>query len=198
MKLIAVALLFALDTVLDLAKAIDLTPHEIMLSDDGPPVKRYFFQDGDKRLSFHIDEKMTVRGGSEAAVFGFNDLKTGMVSLLKSKMSSEVPFDQEHLESYRATARTFLPTNATNVLLAEERLDAIAINGWTSQQFIFTYTSSGVPHRHSITFFNYSEKEQIILNVRASATDYEKAYQRGYRILNSLSDLPISGNSGPT
>jgi hypothetical protein len=198
MKLIAVALLLALGTALDRARAIDLTPHEITLTDDGPPVKRYFFQDGDKRLSFRIDEKMTVRGGSEAAVFGFNDLQTGMVSLSKSKAGSEVPFDQQHFESYRATARTFLPTDATNVLLVEEKLDAIAINGWTSQQFVFTYTSSGVPHRQSITFFNYSEKEQIILNVRASAPDYEKAYLRGYRVLNSLSDLPVSSDSGPT
>jgi hypothetical protein len=178
--------------------ALDLTPHEIHPTGDVPLVKRYYFEDSIKRLSFRLDNKMTVRGAPDSVAFHFNDIKTAGMTISKSRMSSEMPFDQKNLESYRAAARALLPSDAKNIQLEEEKPDAISINGWTSQQFIFTYDSLGSPCRRSVTFLNYSEKEQIILDVGASAPDYEKTYIRGYRVLNSFSDFRSDSSSGPT
>jgi hypothetical protein len=178
--------------------ALDLTPHEIHPTSDGPLVKRYYFEDSIKRLSFRIDNKMTVTGAPDSVAFRFNDIKTAAMTISKSRMSSEMLFDQKNLESYRAAARALLPSDAKNIQLEEEKPDAISINGWTSQQFIFTYDSLGSPCRRSVTFLNYSEKEQIIFDVGASAPDYEKTYMRGYRVLNSFSDLRADSTSGPT
>jgi hypothetical protein len=177
--------------------ALDLTPHEIVLSNDGPPVKRYFFQDGSKRFSFRIDNKMSVNGGSEAATFQFADTGIATMKLAKSQLKPGLPFDQKNLEAYRAAAGALLPADAANVQVEEKR-DAIPINGWASHQFVFTYNAMGLPFRRSVTFVNFSEKEQIIFDLSALAPDYEKIYARGYRVLNSLSDLPPTSTQGPT
>ena len=113
-------------------------------------------------------------------------------------MKPEVLFDEKNLVSYRAAARRFLPSDATDVRMEEEKADAIANNGWTSRQFVFTFSLFSIPYRRSITFVNYSEKEQIILDIGAAASDYGKTYLRGYRVLNSLSELTSNSASGPT
>ena len=198
MKKIITAALLLTGALLSEARALDLTPHEMALANDGPPIRRYFFQDANKRLGFRMDDKMTASGASDSAVFRFNDIKTAAMKLSKSPMKPEVLFDEKNLESYRAAARTFLPSDAKDVRIEEEKADAIAINGWTSRQFVFTYSLFSIPCRRSITFLNYSGKEQIILDIGAAASDYEKTYLRGYRVLNSLSELTSDSASGPT
>lgn len=198
MKKIITAALLLTGALLSEARALDLTPHEVALANDGPPMRRYFFQDANKRLGFRMDDKMTASGATDSAVFRFNDIKTAAMKLSKSQMKPEMLFDEKNLESYRAVARTFLPSDAKDVRIESEKADAIAINGWTSRQFVFTYILFSIPSRRSITFLNYSEKEQIILDIGAAASDYERAYFRGYRVLNSLSELTADSTSGPT
>lgn len=180
------------------ARALDLTPHEITITNDGPPMRRYFFQDGEKRMAFRIDKNMTVDGNTESSAFRFNDITGAGMKLSKSRLKPQVLFDEKNLDSYRVASRTFLPPNSTNVQLEEEKSDAIAINGWTSRQFVFSYNLFGVPYRRSITFLNYDASEQLVLDISAAAPEYEKIYLRGYRILNSLSDLITASSSGPT
>lgn len=180
------------------ARALDLTPHEIAITNDGPPVKRYFFEDGQKRMSFRIDNKMAVDGNSEASAFRFDDITGAAMKLSKSALKPVAAFDEKNLESYRVAARTFLPPNAANIQMAEEKSDAIAINGWTSRQFVFSYNLFGAPYRRSITFLNYDASEQLVLDISAAAPDYEKTYLRSYKVLNSLSDLTTASSSGPT
>ena len=196
-KIITAALLLA-GALLSAAHALDLTPHEIALANDGPPIRRYFFQDADKRLGFRMDDKMTASGERDLVVFRFADIKTAAMKLSKSRIKPEVLFDEKHLESYRATARTFLPSDAKDVRIEEEKADAIAINGWTSRQFVFTFSLFSIPYRRSITFLNYTGKEQIVLDIGAAASEYQKTYFRGYRVLNSLSELTPDSASGPT
>lgn len=198
MKKLITAALLLIGLVSGKVHALDLTPHEVTPGSDGPQMKRYFFQDGSKRLTFRIASNMTVGGANDTAAFGFNDVKTGAMKLSKSRFNSEVAFDEKNLEIYRTAARALLPPDAKNVQLEGEKPNAVAINGWTSHQFSFTYNLFGFPYRRSVTFLNYSEKEQIIFDVSAPAPDYEKSYARGYRVLNSLSDLPADRTSGPT
>lgn len=195
----SIATAFLLSGVLlSQVNAIDLTPHEVATSNDGPPGKRYFFQDASKRLGFRMDDKMTASGANDSASFRFSDLQTATMKLLKSPLKPELLLDSRNAESFQTTARTFLPRDAKEVRMEEDKPGAIAINGWTSRQFIFSYTMFSIPYRRSITFLNYSEKEQIILDIGAAASDYQKAYVRGYRVLNSLSELTTESGSGPT
>jgi hypothetical protein len=180
------------------AHALDLTPLEISISNDGPPATRYFFQDEGKRLSYRIDNKMTVQGARDSVAFRFNDIVAADMEWSISPVRPVLPFDEKNLAAYRTSARTFLPQNATDIQLEEEKSEAIAINGWISQQFIFTYKMFGVARRRSVTFVNLRAQEQVVLEIGAAAADYEKAYARGYRVLNSISELPVTNQPGPS
>jgi len=195
-KWYAAALLFGLTSTG--AHAFDLTPLETSISNDGPPATHYAFEDEGKRVSYRIDNKMTVKGASDSVAFAFNDIGTAEMKWSKSPVRPVLPFDEKNLATYRTAARTLVPHDATDIQLEEETPEAIAINGWTSQQFIFTYNIFGVARRRAVTFVNLRAQEQVVFEISAATPDYEKAYARGYRVLNSISELPATGLPGPT
>ena len=179
------------------AIALDLTPHPATATFNKMRVNRYFFEDAGKQMGFRIDNNMTVKGTSASAAFKFEDLRDAGMRILKSSKNPDAPFDEKELESYRANARALVPASATDVQLDQENPDVIAINGWTSHQFIFTYKVSGFAYRCSVTFLNYNKTEQLVVDVSAPAPDFERVYLRSYQVLNSLSELR-NGSSGPT
>ena len=190
--------LFCVGVLSGEANGLNLTPLRIMITNDGPPQERYFFQDADKRLGFRIDRKMTVSGSNDLAIFRFSDFNAATMRLLKSPAPASVPFDQKGLESYQTVARTLLPPDAANVQLVQIIPDAISINGWKSAQFIYSYDLSGLSYRRAIAFLNFRENQQFVFDVSARAENYDKVYSRGYRVLNSLFELPPSGAPGPS
>lgn len=187
-----------LAVALGAANAINLQPQEITVERDGPPVRRYFFADAKKKILFRIDGKMSVSGSASQAVFRFSDIRNGTMRLTKSAMKPETPFDEKNLESYRGAARAFVPAQANDIQIVEEKSDAIPINGWVNHQFVMTFKMFGVPFRQGITFFNYSETEQLVFDVMSEEKDYEKTYVRGYSVLNSLCDYVPNRDAGPS
>ena len=179
-------------------QALTLQPQELVAGKDGPPIRRYFFQDEGKRLLFRIDSKMSVTGSASQAVFRFTDIPQATMKLSKSAMKPQVPFDEENLEQYRTVARGYLSKQATDVQIAEETPDAIPINGWVNHQIVFSCKILGVPFRQSVTFLNYSSTEQLVFDVLSSEVDYEKTYARSYHVLNSFSDYVPNAETGPT
>lgn len=179
------------------ANALDLTPRAVTTAFNGLRVKRYFFEDAGKQMGFRIDNKMTVKGSSDSAEFKFDDLKSAAMHISKSAKNSVTPFEEKGLESYRADARALVPGNATDIQLDQENPGAIAINGWTSYQFIFTYKLFGFDYRRSVTFLNYDKTQQLIMDVSAPTAEFDVVFIRGYQVLNSLSELR-SQSAGPT
>jgi hypothetical protein len=190
------ALIFSAAICLTSAHALNLQPREVMVEKDGPPVRRYFFQDEGKRLFFRIDGKMTVSGSANEAVFRFSDIHDANMKLAKSRITPETAFDEKGLKTYRPAAQSYVPPQATDVQITEEASDAIPINNWRDHQFTLTYKLFGSAYRESVTFINYSPTEQLVFDVRSSEADYEKTYSRSYHVLNSLSSLV--GEQGPT
>ena len=192
----SLALIFSIAACLSTARALNLQPREVMIEKDGPPVRRYFFQDEGKRLLFRIDGNMTVGGSTNEAVFRFSDIHDAAMKLSKSRMTPQTAFDEKGLKLYRPTAQSYVPAQATEVLIAEEKPNPIPINGWVGHQFTLTYKLFGSPYRESVTFLNYSPTEQLVFDVRSPDTDYTKTYSRSYRVLNSLSDF--TAEPGPS
>ena len=178
------------------ALGLDFTPYRVFTAEEGPPVSRYYFQDHDKRLAFRVDKKMTVAGSSSAVTFDFQDLRSGSMRLCKSQLMPERRFDDKTGETYRALARSLLPSQATNVQLLSEIAGAIRINGWTSQQYKFFYTFADVSYSRSITFINFSPQEQIVFDVAAPPADFAKIYARSYRVLNSITEMVAFARDG--
>jgi hypothetical protein len=189
---------FYLAIAVGAGSALNLQPREITIEKDGPPVRRYFFLDENKKVLFRIDGRMSVSGSANQAVFRFSDIRNATMRLTRSGMKPETSFDEKNLELYRSAARGFVPGQATDVQITEERTDAIPINGWVNHQFVLSYKIFGAAYRQSVTFFNYSATEQLVFDVMSEANDYEKTYVRSYSVLNSLCDYIPSREAGPS
>lgn len=173
------------------AGALDLSPRELIIERDAPSVKRYFFQDGDKRLAFRIDPDTAVSGGGDSVAFQFGDSQNALMTIRRSRMGPQNPFDEQNLRTYRAAARELFPAMVNDVQLVEEKPNAISINEWTSYQFVFVYKVYGSVYRRTITFLNYSEREQFIVDVAAPAQEFDRIYARGYSVINSLTEYKV-------
>ncbi len=195
-KLAAVGLI-AIAPFLTPVKALDLTPHAVTSTINNIRVNRYYFDDAGKRMAFRVDNNTTVKGAATSASFKFTDVKNAEMQIAKSPKNPEVLFSGKELEAYRNEARALLPANATDVQVDRENADAVAINGWTSYQFIFNYKLFGFAYRSSVTYLNYNKSEQLIIGVSAPASDFDTSYLRSYQVLNSLSELR-AGTLGST
>ena len=180
------------------AGAINLTPLEIVTNVEGPPQHRYYFQDTEKRLGFRIDPMTTVSGSADAAAFHFTDNGPASMRLLKSPSSPNVLFTGDGPKTYEALARTLLPSGVSKVQLVEDKSDAVTINGWTSLQFVFSYEWVGHPYTRTITFLDFSATDQLVWDVTSPSETNDKIYARSYRILNSIFELPLTQEAGPT
>ena len=141
---------------------------------------------------------MTVIGSSNEADFRLTDLASATIKLRKSPAPQNIPFDQKGFESYQNVAFSLLQTGVTNLAMTDSKPGAISINGWRSVQFTYTYNALGRTYKRSITFLNFTDTQQYIFDVNATAADYDKAYARGYNVLNSLYELPLKASNGPT
>ena len=197
MKKPAYVSLFLTWSFLASANALDLTPHAVTTTINNLRVNRYFFDDAGKQMAFRIDNNMTVKGASAAAEFKFTDLRKADLQIMKSPRKPETLFREKELETYRADARALLPAESFDVQVDRETSGAIPINGWTSYQFVFSYKLFGFAYRRSVTFLNYNKTEQLIVDVSASASEFDVACLRSYHVLNSLSELKTD-SSGST
>ncbi len=167
-------------------RALDLYPHRrgTIMQTAG----NYYFQDGDKRMGFRVDAKTSVSGSPTEALYIFGDLPMEEMRVTHSRFRPTTGFDALGLKQYEEAARATIPTGVLKAF-QKELPGAITIDGWTSHQFVFTYNFYGSEITRSVTFLNYSKKEQLQIVITAPARDYEKCYRRAYLILNSLYEI---------
>jgi hypothetical protein len=166
-------------------RALDLTPRP-RVSGVMDATARFFFKDEAKKFGFRVDPKTRVSGNPARAVFELTDLETSGMTIDKSPLDSRAPFTGDSLKQYGDLAHAALPAGATDVVLEQELPNAISINGWTSRQYVFTCNFYGVKLRRSITFVNFSPKDQLLIAINAPVKNYDKTYARCYGILNSI------------
>ncbi len=180
------------------AEALNLTPLRLIISNDGPARVRNLFQDTDSRWIFRIDPKMQVSGSNDAAIFRFDDVRTAVARLAKSRTPAGLAFDEKGLPAYEALAKESLPAEASDVELVEQTPDAIAINGWKSMQFVYSYHYYGLSYRRTITFLNINPTVQLVFDVSARQTDFDRVFARSYHVINSLNQTTNESAPGAT
>src|SRR5437773_12235691 len=87
--------------LLSRASALDLTPRDLTIERDTPGAKRYFFQDGGKRMAFRIDPETAVRGGFDSVAFEFGDSHKAVMTIKRSRLGPQNQFDEQNLRLYR-------------------------------------------------------------------------------------------------
>ncbi len=108
------------------------------------------------------------------------------MTIAKSPLDTRTPFSGDALKQYSDLARNSLPAGATDVVLEQDVPNPISINGWSSHGYVFTCNFFGVKFRRSVTFLNFSPKDQWLIAINAPVKNYDKTYARTYGILNSM------------
>ena len=163
--------------------AIDLTPSFVTTVVDGIPIRRPCFADGDKRYAVTVDGETELTGYEGAALFNFSKFPRAVMRLGPSPLKPDIVFSGEVLERYRKVAAQLLLKGAEQIRLESETADVLLINDWVTYRMVFTYTFTGAPMRESVTFLNFDQKQQIVLQIRSREADFVAVTARGEDII---------------
>ena len=188
MKKIAL-LIGAVVTACFSAFAIDLTPH---VTENAQGFLRAVFVDGKTRYVVNLPPKTAVTGGAAKTQFVLSELEGAAFSIAISPMAPDVPFREPDLETYRKMALALAGPPERKATVKKEEDGPIAINGWTSYRFIVTFTLPGRRILQSVTFLNFSPKEQWLLVITAPEKYFEEADARSSSIIRSWRKLDAS------
>jgi hypothetical protein len=177
--------------------AIDLTPHYLTTFAEGVSISRPYFTDGDKKYAITLDGETELVASSEGALFKFQKFPTAIALLRQSPMEAKKAFDEAHLPSYLETARFFVPGDAKQLLLEHTDMNVFPINGWQSCRLTFRYDLPNVSVRHSITFLNIDPKQQIVLEIKATAELYETIAARTFDMVRRWHELQDGADKRP-
>lgn len=115
------------------AQATELTPHFFVRRSEGVLVRRPYFADGDKKYGIRIDSETRLTAYQGGALFRFDHLPSAALQLRASAVPATTGFRPETLAIYEKSARTLLPSGATEVtLVATEVIPIRSIDGRAS------------------------------------------------------------------
>lgn len=106
-----------------------------------------------------------------------------------STISAQTGFAPETFELYRQAAVSLLPAGSTAVEIISSELDPYPINGWSSLRLTFSYRAANRPRRQSVTFLNFSPKEQIVIQTAASEGYFDEITARTFNIIRRWHEI---------
>ncbi|MEO7931850.1 MAG: hypothetical protein ABIT76_01700 [Chthoniobacterales bacterium] len=174
------------------AFAWDFTPQSAVTFVDGPAQRHYSLLNDTRKVNFRIDGTTKVSGDAGKAEFIFTDLANATLKIALSPLNEKKPAFQGNIPVYLEAARKLLPEGSTEIIMASEADNVFPINQWTSHQFVFQYGYFGRPFRTSVTFLNYSAKDQWIVVLSAGPNEFEGAGHRTSRLLNTFLETDAS------
>ena len=130
-----------------------------------------YFVEGDTRYAMEIPLGVTASRDEGEAVFHFRDLG-GTLTMKPSPFNPDDPFSGPALETYRKAALGFVPAGATDISIKAEAPNPLTFHGWSSHCFTVAYQLPGRRFLQSVTFLNFSARQQILLVASAPADHF--------------------------
>ncbi|MCX6966224.1 MAG: hypothetical protein NTZ46_00315 [Verrucomicrobia bacterium] len=152
---------------------LDLTPRFVTRITRAQSENMPYFVEGDTRYSMELPLGVTASRGEGAAAFHFRDLD-GTLTMKPSPFKPDEPFSGSALDAYRKVALGFVPAGATDISIKAEAPNPLTFHGWTSHRFTVAYQLPGRSHLQSVTFLNFSAKQQILLISDAPTNEFER------------------------
>lgn len=171
------------------AFALDLSPSYINMQADGITIRRPYFSDAGKKYAITMDSETELKSYDDGALFTFIKFSHAEMRLRPSSFSVEEKFVPDTLARYEEAARKLLPQIAENVTLIEQVKNPWPINRWQSHRFVFKYTTAAGEAHESITFLNITPIQQVIVQMYASARDFQDVAARGSDIIRRWHEL---------
>ena len=163
---------------------LDLTPHFVTRVTGDQSENIPYFVEGDTKYSLELPRGVSASRGEGEAIFIFRDFD-GTLTMRPSPFKPDDPFSGPALEAYRKAALGFVPSGATGISIKQETPNPLTFNGWTSHRFTVAYQLPGRSFLLSVTFLNFSAKQQILLITSAPTNHFERVEALTLTMMNA-------------
>ena len=178
--------------LLEIAPAgpIDFTPVTVRSIEDGIPVTRTAFKDGETRFFFRPAKGWRLAGSGTEVTMYPTDQFDAYIRLGNGSVGPKVPFDEAGLKAYEAAAWAALPQDAEDVKVLSQALDPYPLDDWKSFEMRFEYELFGTRNICWVLFITMNPDRQIWYVVDANQRDFDAVYKIARSMLGSWFEPP--------
>ncbi len=152
---------------------LDLTPRFVTRITGTQSENIPYFVEGDTRFAMELPLGVTASRDEGEAVFHFRDVE-GTLAMKPSPFKPDDPFNGPALEAYRKATLKFVPLGATDISIKAEVPNPLTFHGWTSYRFTVAWQVPGRSFLQSVTFLNFSARQQILLIASAPVDQFAR------------------------
>ena len=164
-----------------LGQALDLTPKESWRQLEGFRIPTLIFTHGASKIHYQPPGEWQVNGGGHTLSLypgeqgAFMQLRT----VARPATVDGTPEDAAKV------SRLFLPPDATDVQLTEERPSPFMLDGCASQEFIYSYNAGGQRFFTAIALCDLNARERVVVVITARAANFKSIHDTGISSLFS-------------
>ncbi len=163
---------------------INFTQHTADSIEDGVPMRRMYFTDGEQRFYYRPLASWARFSDASWAKFQPKDSLDAFVKIENSPPgSAEIPLDEAGLLTLRKIAAERIPAGATDAHVTWEVVNPTILQGWTSYEVGLDYMLSGKHFCRSVLFINLDAERQIRFLVTAWPENFQPLYAATYKSL---------------
>lgn len=169
---------------------IDFTPRQVRSIEDGAPMRRLAFREGEKNIFFQPPKGWQMVGGGNEIIFNAPENGDGQIRLGRALVGPGVPFDEQGLIAYRNAARGQISPRAQDVQLVSETKDAFPFDDWQSFEMFFSYTIDGVKRMRWHLVVTMNPQRQVRVTADATEKEFEKVHASARTLIGSWFEPP--------
>ena len=152
-----------------LAEALDFTPKESWRQLEGFRIPTLIFTHGPSKIRYQPPGEWQVTGGGHT--LSLYPGEQGAFMQLRTVARPAVAEGTE--EDIAKFSRLFLPPDATDAQLTEERPSPFTLDGTASQEFIYSYNAGGQRYLTAIALCDYDPRERVVVVITARIADFK-------------------------
>ncbi len=163
---------------------IDFTQRTSDSIEDGIPMRRMYFSDGEQRFYYRPLHSWNRFSDPLSAKFRPKDSLDALMKIENSEPgSAKIPLDEAGLRAMRKKAVSLVPADASEVCVTWEVVNPTILQGWTSYEVGLDYVQAGKHFCRSILFINLDAERQIRFLVTAWPANFAPLYAATYKSL---------------
>jgi hypothetical protein len=179
-----------------MAGEINWTPRFATIAVEGGTLQRAVFSDGERNYGFSLDGETRIDSSSNGARITFTRAPSAVFNIGPATSRVVLPSSSEGLAALRNAAHSYVTAGHDEITYLSETADVLAINGWKSHRFQFTYGLHGRRYNHSITFLTFEKGQQVVLSTLAYPKDFEEAMARSDYFIRTWHEVPKGTPTG--
>lgn len=151
-----------------LAEALDFTPKESWRQLEGFRIPTLIFTHGPSKIRYQPPAEWQVNGGGHT--LSLYPGEQGAFMQLRTIARPAVA--EGTTEDVAKLSRLFLPSDATDAQLTEERPSPFTLDGAASHEFIYSYNAGGQRYLTAIALCDYDPRERVVVVITARTADF--------------------------